>query len=228
MNDIEKKTEIIKEEIEGLSSYINFEIKNDEDETEATRIVQVAKKLMKIIDDELYKEQIESAKRTLALIKEARDKLIFIPQKISESLKQKIIDYKNEKKRIELEKTRRQIEEQAKEEIQIEEFFDISKEDINKKIDNSLKNVIQEVDKKMIDKNKADGIITAKKLSVELIDMKMLLQAIIDGIAPVELVTFNQSFANNLAKNIIEYEKKDFNIPGLEAKLIEILKFKSL
>ncbi len=228
MNDIEKKTEIIKEEIEGLSSYINFEIKNDEDETEATRIVQVAKKLMKTIDDELYKEQIESAKRTLALIKESRDKLIFIPQKISESLKQKIIDYKNEKKRIELEKTRRQIEEQAKEEIQIEEFFDISKEDINKKIDNSLKNVIQEVDKKMIDKNKADGIITAKKLSVELIDMKMLLQAIIDGIAPVELVTFNQSFANNLAKNIIEYEKKDFNIPGLEAKLIEILKFKSL
>ena len=228
MNDIEKKTEIIKEEIECLSSYINFEIKNDEDETEATRIVQVAKKLMKIIDDELYKEQIESAKRTLALIKESRDKLIFIPQKISESLKQKIIDYKNEKKRIELEKTRRQIEEQAKEEIQIEEFFDISKEDINKKIDNSLKNVIQEVDKKMIDKNKADGIITAKKLSVELIDMKMLLQAIIDGIAPVELVTFNQSFANNLAKNIIEYEKKDFNIPGLEAKLIEILKFKSL
>lgn len=228
MNDIEKKTEIIKEEIEGLSSYINFEIKNDEDETEATRIVQVAKKLMKTIDDELYKEQIESAKRTLALVKESRDKLIFIPQKISESLKQKIIDYKNEKKRIELEKTRRQIEEQAKEEIQIEEFFDISKEDINKKIDNSLKNVIQEVDKKMIDKNKADGIITAKKLSVELIDMKMLLQAIIDGIAPVELVTFNQSFANNLAKNIIEYEKKDFNIPGLEAKLIEILKFKSL
>ena len=228
MNDIEKKTEIIKEEIEGLSSYINFEIKNDEDETEATRIVQVAKKLMKTIDDELYKEQIESAKRTLALIKESRDKLIFIPQKISESLKQKIIDYKNEKKRIELEKTRRQIEEQAKEEIQIEEFFDISKEDINKKIDNSLKNVIYEIDKKMIDKNKADGIITAKKLSVELIDMKMLLQAIIDGIAPVELVTFNQSFANNLAKNIIEYEKKDFNIPGLEAKLIEILKFKSL
>ncbi len=228
MNDIEKKTEIIKEEIEGLSSYINFEIKNDEDETEATRIVQVAKKLMKTIDDELYKEQIESAKRTLALVKESRDKLIFIPQKISEYLKQKIIDYKNEKKRIELEKTRRQIEEQAKEEIQIEEFFDISKEDINKKIDNSLKNVIQEVDKKMIDKNKADGIITAKKLSVELIDMKMLLQAIIDGIAPVELVTFNQSFANNLAKNIIEYEKKDFNIPGLEAKLIEILKFKSL
>jgi len=228
MNDIEKKTEIIKEEIEGLSSYINFEIKNDEDETEATRIVQVAKKLMKTIDDELYKEQIESAKRTLALIKESRDKLIFIPQKISESLKQKIIDYKNEKKRIELEKTRRQIEEQAKEEIQIEEFFDISKEDINKKIDNSLKNVIQEVDKKMIDKNKADGIITAKKWSVELIDMKMLLQAIIDGIAPVELVTFNQSFANNLAKNIIEYEKKDFNIPGLEAKLIDILKFKSL
>lgn len=228
MNDIEKKTEIIKEEIEGLSSYINFEIKNDEDETEATRIVQVAKKLMKTIDDELYKEQIESAKRTLALIKESRDKLIFIPQKISESLKQKIIDYKNEKKRIELEKTRRQIEEQAKEEIQIEEFFDISKEDINKKIDNSLKNVIQEVDKKMIDKNKADGIITAKKWSVELIDMKLLLQAIIDGIAPVELVTFNQSFANNLAKNIIEYEKKDFNIPGLEAKLIDILKFKSL
>ncbi len=228
MNDIEKKTEIIKEEIEGLSSYINFEIKNDEDETEATRIVQVAKKLMKTIDDELYKEQIESAKRTLALIKESRDKLIFIPQKISESLKQKIIDYKNEKKRIELEKTRRQIEEQAKEEIQIEEFFDISKEDINKKIDNSLKNVIYEIDKKMIDKNKADGIITARKLSVELIDMKMLLQAIIDGIAPVELVTFNQSFANNLAKNIIEYEKKDFNIPGLEAKLIDILKFKSL
>lgn len=228
MNDIEKKTEIIKEEIEGLSSYINFEIKNDEDETEATRIVQVAKKLMKTIDDELYKEQIESAKRTLALIKESRDKLIFIPQKISESLKQKIIDYKNEKKRIELEKTRRQIEEQAKEEIQIEEFFDISKEDINKKIDNSLKNVIYEIDKKMIDKNKADGIITAKKWSVELIDMKMLLQAIIDGIAPVELVTFNQSFANNLAKNIIEYEKKDFNIPGLEAKLIDILKFKSL
>jgi len=228
MNDIEKKTEIIKEEIEGLSSYINFEIKNDEDETEATRIVQVAKKLMKTIDDELYKEQIESAKRTLALIKESRDKLIFIPQKISESLKQKIIDYKNEKKRIELEKTRRQIEEQAKEEIQIEEFFDISKEDINKKIDNSLKNVIQEVDKKMIDKNKADGIITAKKWSVELIDMKMLLQAIIDGIAPVELVTFNQSFANNLAKNIIEYEKKDFNIPGLKAELIDILRFKSL
>ena len=126
MNDIEKKTEIIKEEIEGLSSYINFEIKNDEDETEATRIVQVAKKLMKTIDDELYKEQIESAirfglQRTLALIKESTDKLIFIPQKISESLKQKIIDYKNEKKRIELEKTRRQIEEQAKEEIVEEE-----------------------------------------------------------------------------------------------------------
>ena len=102
------------------------------------------------------------------------------------------------------------------------------KKNRNEKIDNSLKNVIYEIDKKMIDKNKADGIITARKLSVELIDMKMLLQAIIDGIAPVELVTFNQSFANNLAKNIIEYEKKDFNIPGLEAKLIDILKFKSL
>lgn len=226
---IQEKTEIIKKEISSISQYIDFEIKNDEDETEATRIIQLSKKIIKTIDNELYNEQIESAKKTLALIKESRNKLVEVPEKVSENLRQKIIEYKNEKKRIELEKIKEEIQKKEEEEKDILSFFEINEEkknEIKANIDNQIKNATIEVDKKIIEKNKMDGVITVKRWIVDLIDIKELLQAIIDGKAPLELITFNQSFANNLVKTVIEYEKKEFNIPGLKARQIDELRFK--
>lgn len=228
---IQEKTEIIKKEISSISQYIDFEIKNDEDETEATRIIQLSKKIIKTIDNELYNEQIESARKTLALIKESRNKLVEVPEKVSETLRQKIIEYKNEKKRIELEKIKEEIQKKDEEEKDILSFFEINKEkenEIKANIDNQIKNATIEVDKKIIEKNKMDGVITVKRWVVDLIDIKELLQAIIDGKAPLELITFNQSFANNLVKTVTEYEKKEFNIPGLKARQIDELRFKSI
>jgi len=202
-----------------ISTYVKFEVKSQQDVEIATQIISVARKLIKVIKQELFEEQIKSAKHTLDMIKKSQDKLIEVPAMVETHLKKQIEEYREMIYQQELEKRKQEL----KKEQESLEFFNISnKEQEQKQVTEQA--IEKEVKDKIIQQQKVEGMITAKRWKAKLVDFNILLKAIVDGEAPVELIQFNQSYADGLARSL----KENFNIKGIEAYQEDEIRFKNI
>lgn len=215
------KKELVESQIKELKDYFSFVIVKDDDVAIATNAISNVRKIIKTIDNELFAEQIQSAKKTLALVKDAKNKLLEIPYKIESHLLSQIKQYREKQRQELLQKQLEEEKKKAEEEKQALELFGLQ-EITEKEIEQKEEVIKKEVEQKVIDKQKVDGVITAKRWAVELIDLPALLKAILDGNAPAELITFNQSYADALARQ----HKDQLNIAGLRVYQKEEIRIK--
>jgi len=199
MNELE-----LKQNIDSLEVYRNFKVINKETLDEAVLIIGKCKKIINVIKNEIFAEQLKKAKEALQAIKDAQDKLIKKPSEILAILENKVKSYN--------EKLIAEKYEKEKEKADLERFmfdYETSEEKIKEKV---------------ASKEKIDGAINVVSWKAELVDLRALLKAILDNNAPIELIEFNQSFANKLAKET----KGEKQIDGIKFYVEKQIRFKSL
>lgn len=218
----------IQQAIQELDQYKVYEIKSKEDLEFASTVVARARKIIRVITNELFKEQIDSAKNTLNKIKEAQNKLLNVPKQIEQIMLEKIKDYNEAIRRQEEAKRLAEMQRKIEEEKAIEEFFikdEPEAETITKQVEKQVEEDIKkEIEIEVKEQTRVNGIIKAKKWKAKLVSLEDLVKAIANGEADINLISFNQSIADRIAR---ETEGK-ITIKGIEFYQEEEIRIKNI